>query len=146
MEYRKALDMDPGYPWAMRQLGGRIDEHGPLCRVDSGATKSGRARPRAPSALAALGRAYVLAGRRREAERRCSTQKSLALSRRRYVPPHCFVSIYWGFGIVRRDSSGSKNPIRNAPNSLLWLGILPDTDWLRSDPRLENLLRRIGLK
>ena len=104
VEYRKALEMEPGYPWAMWQLGGALMITGDYAGAIQVLQKAVE-RDRAPSALAALGQAYALAGQRREAEK--VLDELLALSQRRYVPPQCFVSrLLW--------ASGSRQGIRVA--------------------------------
>ena len=70
----------------------------------------------------------------------------LALSRQRYVPPQCFVDIYCALRDREKVFEWLEKSYQERSNSLLWLGIWHDADWLSSDPRLENLLRRIGSK
>ncbi len=143
VEYRKALEMEPGYPWAMWQLGGALSSTGDYAGAIQVLQRAVE-RNRAPSALAALGKTYGLAGQRREAEQ--VLDELLALSRQRYVPPHCFVTVYWGLRDRDKVFEWLERSYQERSNSLLWLGISNDLDWLRSDPRLENLLRRIGSK
>ena len=70
----------------------------------------------------------------------------LALSRQRYVPPQCFVVVYCGLRDRDKIFEWLEKSYQERSNGLLWLGIWPDVDWLRSDPRLDDLLRRVGLK
>ena len=85
-----------------------------------------------------------MAGQRREAER--VLDELFALSRQRYVPPTCFVDVYWGLRDRDKVFEWLEKAYQERSNYLLWLGISSDMEWLRSDPRLDNLLRRIGLK
>jgi hypothetical protein len=97
-----------------------------------------------PAALSVLGQAYGRAGRRRDAE--AVLRQLHALSQRRYVPPSCFVDVYCGLRDRDKVFEWLEKSYQERSNRLLWLGIEEDMDWLRSDPRLESLLRRIGWK
>ncbi|MBZ5622106.1 MAG: winged helix-turn-helix domain-containing protein [Acidobacteriia bacterium] len=143
VEFRRALEMEPGYQWAMWQLGGALmaarDYRGAIQVLQEALERN-----RAPSGLATLGHVYALAGERRKAKK--VLEELLALSRQRYVPPQCFVDVYWGLRDRDKVFEWLEESYRERSNSLLWLGISADMDWLRSDPRLDNLLRRIGWK
>lgn len=135
--------MEPDYPWAMVSLGFTLisaGDHAGAIQV----LLEGVERNRTASALAILGRAYGMAGRRREAEE--VLDELLALSRQRYVPPHCFVEVHWGLRDRNKVFEWLEKSYSERSNSLLWMGTWADTEWLRSDPRFENLLRRIGLQ
>lgn len=141
-EYRKALEMEPGYPWALWQLGATLTSAGDYPGAIQ-VLREAVARNRPASALAALGRVYGLAGQRQEAE--AVLRELLALSRQRYVPPHCFVEVYWGLRDREKVFEWLEKSFEERSNSLLWMGTWKDTAWLRSDPRFDNLLRRVGL-
>jgi TolB-like protein/DNA-binding winged helix-turn-helix (wHTH) protein/Tfp pilus assembly protein PilF len=141
-ETRKALEMEPGYQWAVWQLGGLLMSTGDLpgaIQVLEAAVERGRP----ASALAALGEAYGLAGRRKEAER--VLNELVALSRQGYVPPHCFVTVYSGLRDREKVFEWLERSYQERSNSLAWMGTWRPIDWLRSDPRFVNLLQRIGL-
>lgn len=141
-EYRKALDMQPGYQWAMWQLGGALRANGDLAGAIQ-VLQVAVARDRTPSGLATLGETYGLAGQRSEAEK--ILKELLALSHERYVPPHCFVTIYCGLRDREKTFEWLEQSYAEHSNSLLWMRTWPDVDWLRSDPRFANLLSRVGL-
>lgn len=143
LEFRKALDLEPGYPWATWQMGGTLVEAGDH---SSGIQILEKAleRNHTPAALSVLGQAYGRAGRRRDAE--AVLRQLHALSQRRYVPPSCFVDVYCGLRDRDKVFEWLEKSYQERSNRLLWLGIEEDMDWLRSDPRLESLLRRIGWK
>lgn len=142
-EYRKALEMEPDYPWAKWQLGNALSASGDYAAAIQ-VLQEAVSRGRPASALASLGRAYGLAGRRKEAE--AILDELLNLSRERYVPPHCFVTVYWGLRDREKVFEWLEKSYAERSNSLLWMGAWTDSEWLRSDPRYENLMRRVGLK
>ena len=68
------------------------------------------------------------------------------LSTRRYVSAIDFASIYAGLG--EKDlafASLEKAYQQRDPRLIIWLNLHPEFDTLRSDPRMKDLLRRIGL-
>lgn len=143
VEFRKALEMEPGYEWATWQLGRALtltNDTGSAIQLLKGALE----RNRSSSALAALGRAYAVAGRREDAL--LVLKELLALSRQRYVPPHCFVTVYTGLRDREKTFEWLDRSYQERSNSLLWVGVLGEMDWLRTDPRFDNLLHRVGLK
>lgn len=143
VEFRKALDTAPDYEWATWQLGRVLtltNNATAAIEVLQGALE----RDRSASALASLGRAYAVAGRRDEALK--VLQELVVLSHERYVPPHCFVTVYTGLRDREKTFQWLERSYQERSNSLLWMGVLRDLDWLRSDARFENLLHRVGLK
>lgn len=140
-EFRKALRMESDYQWATWQLGSALTakgDHAGAIRILQKAVE----RAHAPSALSTLGYAYGMAGRRREAEGVLA--ELLVLSQQRYVPPSCFVDVYNGLRDRDKVFEWLEIAYQEHSNRLLWLGVSADMDWLRDDPRLDSLLRRIG--
>lgn len=142
-EYRKALAMDPNYQWAQWQLGGALismgDYNGAI-----GVLEEAARRKRTASVLGTLGHAYGMAGQRNKS--RAVLDELLALSQRQYVPPHCFVHVYIGLRDREKVFEWLEKSYQEHSNSLAWLGTWREVDWLASDPRLDNLMRRVGLK
>jgi tetratricopeptide (TPR) repeat protein len=142
-QFRKVLSDDPTYQWALWQLGsvliavGNFDEGIPILE------KYVQESNRSASSLGTLGQAYARSGRRQHAE--ALLNELLVRSRGHYVPPHAFVHIYVGLRDREKVFEFLEKSYEERSNSLLWLG----TDQrfpFRSDPRFDNLLRRIGLK
>jgi Flp pilus assembly protein TadD len=91
-----------------------------------------------------LGHAYARAGQTSEARRLLRELGDLAT--RRYVSPIDFASIYAGLG--EKDlafASLEKAYQQRDPRLIIWLNLHPEFESLRSDPRMKDLLRRIGL-
>ena len=142
-EYRKALAMDPNYQWAQWQLGSAListgDYNGAI-----GVLEEAAKRKRTASVLGTLGHAYGIAGQRRKAQE--VLDELFALSRQQYVPPHCFVHVYLGLRDREKVFEWLEKSYQEHSNSLAWLGTGHSPDWLTSDPRWDNLMRRVGLK
>jgi Flp pilus assembly protein TadD len=91
-----------------------------------------------------LGHVYARAGRISEARR--LLRELSELSTRRYVSAIDFASIYAGLG--EKDlafASLEKGYQQRDPRLIIWLNLHPEFETLRSDARMHDLLRRIGL-
>ena len=92
--------------------------------------------------LAQLGRAYALAGNRREVMKILNEMKEL--SKERYVSAESIAVVYASLGERDQafewlDKSFKQGDSHNG------LKVDPQWDSLRSDPRFAQLLRRVGL-
>jgi TolB-like protein/DNA-binding winged helix-turn-helix (wHTH) protein/Flp pilus assembly protein TadD len=143
-QYQKVLANHPDYQWALWALGGALTEAGDYDAAIETLNKAAQLGNRSPSSLGTLGRAYGLAGRRQEAQR--LLHELTLLSRSRYVPPHAFVHVYLGLGDRDKAFEWLERSYLERSNSLIWLGVSSMFDPLRSDPRFDDLLRRVGLK
>jgi TolB-like protein/Tfp pilus assembly protein PilF len=95
-----------------------------------------------PTAIGALGRAYALAGRRKDAQRLLDELDELA--KRRYVSPYGRALIYLGLG----DDEVFAWLERSYHERAVWLMFLatdPRFDPLRGDTRFCSLLKRLNL-
>jgi tetratricopeptide (TPR) repeat protein len=98
---------------------------------------------RGANGLASLGHAYGLAGRRSEALKILLELEERA--KRRYVSSYQIALVY--LGLHRNDEAMKQleNAYQERSTLLVYLKMDPRFDPLRSDPRFEDLLRRIGL-
>ena len=142
--FQQVLADHPTYQWALWQLGSVYIAAGDYDSAITTLQKAAEAGRRSPSALGTLGEAYAVAGRRSEAQ--SLLDELVRESRERYVPPHVFVHIYIGLGEKDKAFEWLEKSYQERSNSLLWLGVSPLFDSLRSDPRFDNLLRRVSLK
>ena len=95
-----------------------------------------------PAQMAALGHAYAISGRRREAEQVLDEMK--ALSKRRFVPADQVAIIYMGLGDKDRALELLNQADKERGNWIMNMWMDPRFDSLRSDPRFKDLLRRLG--
>jgi DNA-binding winged helix-turn-helix (wHTH) protein/Flp pilus assembly protein TadD len=96
-----------------------------------------------PAVLAAL--AYAHAGTGEMCEAAGILAELESLSQRRYVSPYWLASVHAGLGDGARalellDRAGEERDVW-----LTWLGVEPRFDTLRGEPRLKELMRRVGL-
>ena len=95
-------------------------------------------------AIAELGHAYAIAGNALEAAKTLERLKEL--SGQIYVPPYDFAMVYAGLGDRDRTFEWLERAYQERAGWLVWLRAVP---WCStpfgSDPRFQDLLRRIGL-
>lgn len=97
-----------------------------------------------PFFLAPLGHAYALAGNRREAERVLQTLSDRA--KKSYVSPFDLALIYAALGEKDKAFGLLEKAVAERSTFLVYSKWEPRLDPLRSDPRFQDLLRRIGLE
>jgi len=96
-----------------------------------------------PFFVAALGHAYAVAGNRREAEKILQTLSDRA--KESYVSPFDVALIYAALGEKDKAFALLDKAVAERSTFLVYSKWEPRLDPLRSDPRFQELLRRIGL-
>ena len=92
---------------------------------------------------ASLGHLYGLAGKAAEAQRIIHELKDR--SRREYVHPYAFALVYSGLGQKDKAFSWLQKASEEHSPLLTFLKVEPMLDPARSDPRFQQLTRRMGL-
>lgn len=96
-----------------------------------------------PLVDAVLGLAYAVSGRREEAQKVVGA--FTAAARVRYIPPMYFVILYAGLGDKEPALAWLEKAFEERSDLLTWVNVEPMMDDVRSDPRFQDLIRRIGL-
>jgi tetratricopeptide (TPR) repeat protein len=96
-----------------------------------------------PVTLSAAAHAYGKAGERRKALEILSELERQ--SSQEYEPAFHIAQIYLGLGDHEQALAWLEKACDERSVWLIWLGVDPKFDPLRSDPRFEDLLRRVGL-
>ncbi|MGH7304648.1 MAG: tetratricopeptide repeat protein [Candidatus Rokuibacteriota bacterium] len=139
---RKALEIDPTYANALWFLALSMEQKGEL-REAIGALKRASSLSAGAHHRAHLGRAYGVAGERTKALH--ILRGLTALSRRRYVSPFDLAVVHAGLG----DRTALFQRLEEAYEQRVFRIIeltLPMFDGLRSDPRWQELVQRVGLR
>ena len=97
----------------------------------------------APLYAASLAHAYAVAGRRREAETLLHQMNERA--QHAYVPSFHVAIIYAGLGRKDETLAWLEKGYQERSAWMVWLKVDPRFDFVRSDARFQNLLRRLGL-
>lgn len=96
-----------------------------------------------PLALGGLGHAYAVAGKREEATDVLRALKNL--SAQHYISPYTIAIIYAGLKDDDQALSWLEKAYENRDVWLVWLGVNPRFELLRTRARFKELLRRVGL-
>jgi len=96
-----------------------------------------------PLMRAALAHTYGLSGRTKEALQLLDDLTKLA--KHKYVAPHFLAGIHIGLGENERAMEYLEKSFEEHSHWLIYLHIDPSMDALRSNPRFQDLLRRVGL-
>jgi tetratricopeptide (TPR) repeat protein len=95
-----------------------------------------------PRAMWFVGYVYALGGRRDEALR--IREELIRRSASEYISPYGMALCHIGLGDMERALAALKEAYDDRAGELVLLGVEPSWDPLRSDPRFQDLLRRIG--
>jgi eukaryotic-like serine/threonine-protein kinase len=142
LEYRRALELDANFWRALVGLGRCHEARGGyedaiVCFEHAKAVSDN-----VPTAVGALGRAYALSGRTKDAYLLLAELDNLASSR--YVSPYGRVLIYLGLG-DDQVFDWLERSCNERAGWLMYLATDPRFDPLRKDARFSSLLERLGL-
>jgi Flp pilus assembly protein TadD len=87
---------------------------------------------------------YALAKSGRRAEARAELEALLKLSAERYIPPYNFAMIYNGLGERDKTLAWLERGVEQRDPRMVFLKVEPKWNNLRSDPRFQDLMRRVG--
>ncbi len=97
-----------------------------------------------PFMIASLARAYAASGKQSKAQKIIETLTDKA--KREYVSPLDVAIVYAGMGAKAQAFEWLEKAYKERSAWLVFIGIEPGLDSLRSDSRFTELLRRIGLE
>ncbi len=139
-EYQKALEMDPNFPTARIYLA-RCYEVKAMCEEAIAEYK--KASGTGSLTLAKLGCAYAACGKKREA--REVLNELMKLSKQRYISPYNIAVLHAALGEKDAAFASLAKAYEDRDAMLVTLKVDRSLDGLRSDPRFDDLLRRVGL-
>lgn len=141
-QYRRVLELNPNFQIAYSYLAEAYEEEGDF--VSAVATiENAPIALNDPITLSAAAHAYGKAGERRKALEILSELERQ--SSQEYEPAFHIAQIYLGLGDHEQALAWLEKACDERSVWLIWLGVDPKFDPLRSDPRFEDLLRRVGL-
>lgn len=141
---REVLDVHPEWPDAHAVLGLTYLQKGMIEEATAAFRKTNRLLPGDPETVMLLGCAYAYAGKHKETLDVIG--KLTRFSSQRYATPHLIAWLYSTLRDADKAFEWLEKAYEYRSYSLAHLKISPLFDPLRSDPRFDELLRRIGLK
>jgi tetratricopeptide (TPR) repeat protein len=141
--YLELVDFDPGFYRAYSSLGRVLSLMG---RYDDAVAAFERARVLGgpvPSILSALGETLARAGRTTDACRLLAELKEMETTR--WVPSICFAILHLGLGDHATALTFLESATDRREMAVAVMKVHPLYDPLRSEPRFERLLQRIGM-
>jgi len=141
--YLKTIGMDPNFGEVHKYLGLAYEQKGmypeAIAEIQKSITLSGPS----SGSLASLGHAHAVAGSMDEARKVIYELKRQAKSS--YVPSSGLALVYAGLGDKAEAFAWLERAYEEQDDRLSYLGVEPRWDPLRSDPRFQDLMRRVGL-
>jgi eukaryotic-like serine/threonine-protein kinase len=142
-QLRRTVELDPNYPVTYWILGLLLRKMGryelAIAEGEKGVKLSGG------SSLmsAALAQTLATAGRRKKAIQ--ILDDLTKLTKQKYIAPYFFAGMHIGLGEDERAIEYLEKSYEEHSHWLIYLHIDPGMDGLRSNPRFQDLLRRVGL-
>jgi eukaryotic-like serine/threonine-protein kinase len=142
-QLRRTVELDPNYPVTYWVLGLLLRQMGryelAIAEGEKGVKLSGGS----PLLNAALAQTFATAGRKEKAIQILDDLTNL--SKQKYVAPYFFAGIHVGLGEDDRAIEYLEKSYEEHSHWLIYLHLDPSMDRLRSNPRFQDLSRRIGL-
>lgn len=142
-QYRKTLDLDPTFKQPYMWLMQAYEQKGMYTDAMAAYRQAGPTAVENPRNFGNLGHLYASMGNRDEARRILA--QLMDMSKTRYVTPYAIAVVYSGLGEKDQAIAWLEKGYVDRHVAMAWLKIEPKFDVLRSDPRFQDLMRRIGL-
>ena len=143
-EARKALEVEPGMLFIYYHLGQSLLQKGNFADAIAVLNKAAGMSGNSNAFVMALGHANAVAGNRAEAQK--AVAELAARAQKNYVPALYTAAIYTGLGDRDNAMKWLEKAFEERTEYLIFFNVEPMADPLRSDPRFQDLLHRIGLK
>jgi Tfp pilus assembly protein PilF len=143
-QLQKALEIDPAFPHLHWHLGTVYLWTGQLQQAGMEFQKAEALAPSFTVYKGGMGHVYARQNRTREARR--ILEELGELSKTRYVSWVDRASIYTALGEKDQAFAALEKAYQaHDPRLIVWLNNRPEFEGLRSDPRMKDLIRRVGL-
>jgi serine/threonine protein kinase/Tfp pilus assembly protein PilF len=142
-QLRRTVELDPNFPvsfWILGLVLRKMGRHElAIAEGEKGVKLSGGSH----LMNAALAQTFATAGKRKKAIQILADLTNP--SKQKYVAPYFFAGIHVGLGEDDRAMEYLEKSYEERSHWLIYLHIDPSMDGLRSNPRFQDLLRRVGL-
>ncbi len=142
-QFEKTLNMEPHYADAYQYLGQAYEQKKMYTQAIATFQRGMNQTERSPALISSLGHACALSGDRNGAAKAVAELREI--SKKRYVSPYWTAAVYAGLENRNEAFTWLEKAFQDRASLLIWLKVEPQFDPLRTDPRFEKLLGRIGL-
>jgi serine/threonine protein kinase/tetratricopeptide (TPR) repeat protein len=142
-EYIQVLDIDSNFGLAHFFLGQSYEQVGQLEKARTSFEQALTLTDRSSEALAFLGRANAILGRRGEAY--SQLQELTKMSATAYVSPVLLAQLHLGFGDQEQAIAALEKALDVRAADLIWANVRPSFDTLRPEARFRSILQRLSL-
>ena len=142
-QLKTTLEMNPNFPLAHLWLGRTYQQKRMYAEAITEFEQAGNVLRDWPVTIAAIG--YVQGKAQNKAEALKTLEKLKKLSEKRYVTAYAVALVYAGLDDKSQAFRWLNKGVEERTHWLVWLKLDPRWDDLRSDPRFEQLVRRVGL-
>jgi len=142
-QLQNTLELEPNYAWAHWVLGISYVQKSMFAEAIASLERAAEL-SKSPSFVGRLASAYATSGN--TAQARKLLRELMDLQKQRYVSPAALAQLYIGLGEKDRAFEWLEKAYQERSNFMAYLGVNPVVDPLRSLPRFQDLLRRIGLE
>ena len=141
-QYRTTLKIAPEFSLGHALLGMAYVQNAAYSEAEAEFRKANELQGSSTFAMAGLGRAYALAGRRRDAQRVADQLEHP--SPKRYVPSVYIAAIYASMGEKDRAIRFTRRAFEERSDYMIYLKSDPWAEQLRDDPRFQEILRLVA--
>jgi tetratricopeptide (TPR) repeat protein len=143
-QYEKTINLEPRFVDTYLYLGQAYEQKKVYAQAIATYQRGITQAERHPFLIAALGHAYALSGERDKANQALAELREM--SKRSYISPYLFAIVNAGLGDKDQTFAWLDKAVQDRSFFLIWLKVEPLFDPLRSDPRFQDLLLRVGLQ
>lgn len=140
--FEKALEIDPDFLWAHCSMAFTYADQSKYDRAIAAGRRAVDLSQGAPSTVAFLGYEYALAGHLAEARK--ILEQLQEISKQQYVTSYGVALIYAALGETNETLRWLETAYNERAAWMVFLKIDPPFDYLRSDPRFQDLMRRMN--
>ena len=142
-QFKKTLELDSTFKLPYVWLAQAYEQKGMYAEALAAYRQAGPTAADNPRNIGNLGHLYASMGKRDEARRLLA--QLIAMSKTRYVNPYAMAVVCAGLGERDQAIAWLEKGYDDRHVAMAWLKIEPKFDVLRSDPRFQDLTKRIGL-
>src|SRR5262249_20340647 len=141
-QFHSALELEQNYWLSHSFLGRCYEQQGKLNEAITEFQRALNLEKDVPENYAMLGHAYGIAGKKAESEKLLGQLQDM--SKQRHVPAYNIAIAYVGLGDKEQAFAWLERAYEDRSFYVTWISYDPQLDSLRSDPRLADLIKRLG--